>query len=128
MVEKYMQEFAREMGLPFDRLKLGPSDYVLPLEENLAVKITALPVGFSFSCETIPCPKEGQEALFTKLLYGNLFGRATHGAAIGLNSEGNLLTLSKSVEYTADYKQFKELLQDFMNVIDFWRQEVTNVI
>jgi hypothetical protein len=55
----------------------------------------------------------------------NLFGRGTRGAAIGLNEEGKLLTLSLELDYNNSFKEFKENLEDFISVIDFWRTEAS---
>ena len=57
------------------------------------------------------------------MLHGNLFGIGTRGAVLGASIDGNLLTLSKEVEYTPDYKEFKDLVEDFINMVDYWREE-----
>jgi hypothetical protein len=53
----------------------------------------------------------------------NLFGMGTRGAAIGLNKEENLLTLSLELDYNSSYKDFKEKLEDFVSILDYWRKE-----
>ncbi len=53
----------------------------------------------------------------------NLFGIGTRGAAIGLNEDGNVLTLSLELDYNSSYQEFKEKLEDFISVMDFWRKE-----
>lgn len=59
-------------------------------------------------------------------MLGNLFGQGTHKAVLGLTEDGNMLTLFKVVEYNIDYKQFRDALEDFINSVDFWREEALN--
>lgn len=54
----------------------------------------------------------------------NLFGQGTLGAALGLEPEQNLLTLSLELPYDMDYRHFKESVEDFTNIVDYWKVEV----
>lgn len=123
MLETFMQQFVEELELDESISKPDGGAYIIPLEEDLKVAITALPQGFFLTCNIIPCPTENKELFLTKVLHGNLFGQGTHHAVLGLSENGNLLTLSRVVDYNVDYKDFREMLEDFINVVDFWRQE-----
>lgn len=118
-----MQNFSRELEIdpPF-----APSDggaYVVPLDTTTSFTIRELNPGIEFHCVLAPCPKKNLEQLYTKLLAGNFFGHATGDAALGLSDDGNALTLSRVLEYNVDYELFKEVLDDFINAVDFWQQE-----
>jgi hypothetical protein len=54
----------------------------------------------------------------------NLFGQGTLGAAIGLDPKQNILTLSLQLPYDMNYSHFKESVEDFTNIVDYWRVEV----
>jgi hypothetical protein len=56
-------------------------------------------------------------------LEANLFGRGTRNAIIGLTEDGKLLTLSAELDYNSTYKEFKEKLEDFVTILDYWRKE-----
>jgi hypothetical protein len=53
----------------------------------------------------------------------NLLGKETNGNVLGLNEEGDILILTRDVDYDVDYKSFNYILEDFFNQVDFWRQE-----
>lgn len=67
-------------------------------------------------------PRAGEE-FFSHLLLANLFGQGTKGALLGLNESGNLLTLSYTIDYDVNFKEFRDVVEDFINTIDFWREE-----
>lgn len=125
-VEKYIQEFAKELEVTPEELRKSTSEYFIPLDEQFGISLFPTSQGFLLISKGTPYSENKSMELFTQALYGNLFGRATRGAVIGLNEEGNLLTLSKSVEYTASYKEFREAIEDFINTAQFWRQEAIN--
>lgn len=125
MIEKYMQELAKELELA-EIESLGKNEYSIPFEDNLDVVITGLPQGFFFKSTICECPKENREGFLAHLMLGNLFGQGTHKAVLGLTEDGNMLTLFKVVEYNIDYKQFRDALEDFINSVDFWREEALN--
>lgn len=123
-LEKYMRELESEMGVQESFATSTPGVYAIPLEEGVDIKISSLPEGFFLSCEVIEVPSERLEAFYTEAMLGNLLGQGTKGAVLGLNVQGNLLTLTRVVDYNIDYKDFKELVEDFLNTVDFWRDEV----
>lgn len=125
MIDRFMKELAQELELP-EIAPSGRNEYTLPFEDNLDVVITEMPQGFSLKSNICECPKENRENFLAHLMLGNLFGQGTHGAVIGLSEEGNLLTLFKVIEYSIDYKQFRDSLEDFINSVDFWKEEALN--
>ena len=68
-------------------------------------------------------PKGQQELLFTQALLANLCGQGTKGSLLGLNESGTVLTLSHTIDYDINYKEFRDLVEDFISTIDFWREE-----
>ncbi len=121
-----MEMFAKEVGLdkPFQQNEQGA--FIVPMEPELSFFVSDLNPVIGLTCSVAPCPKTGQEGFYSQMLLGDLFGQGTEGAVLGLSDDGNTLTLSKEIEYNIDYEQFKEVLEDFMNAIDFWRTEVSN--
>lgn len=123
MLETFMRQFVEELELDESIAEASAGAYTIPLEEDVKVLISALPQGFSLTCNVMSCPTANKELFLTKVLHGNLFGQGTHHAVLGLNDSGNLLTLSRVIDYNVEYKDFRESLEDFINTIDFWRQE-----
>lgn len=127
MLEELINQLSKEMELDSPLKASIPNLYTIPLEESLSVSITSpSPDLISLSCVIGDCPMEEREAFFAELLLANLLGQGTRGAILGMNSEGNLLTLTKDIDYPIDYKNFRDIVEDFFNAADVWRQEILN--
>lgn len=98
--------------------------FLFPLD-SLKIKIKDLNPGVYFFSPICPCPKEKLEELFIYLMKANLFGQGTFGSVIGLEEES--LTLSLALPYDMNYRDFKETMEDFVNTIDFWKDEVVRL-
>lgn len=123
-INTFMQQLAKELDLDETMAAAEEGVYTIPLEDDLKVNISSLPNGsFSFTCALGACPSSNQEQFFTRALHANLFGQGTRGATLGLDENGNVLTLSRVMNYNTDYKDFKDSLEDFINSVDFWREE-----
>lgn len=120
-----MDMLCREFELP-SLLTEKKGVYVFPLESGNKIAITDLPPGYSFSCVLGECPVQNKEEFLSHVMFANLFGKGTNGAVLGLDENGNLLTLSQTVDYTTNYKAFKEKLEDFASTADFWSEELKN--
>lgn len=96
--------------------------FSLLIGEALKIKIKDLNPGVYFFSPICPCPKEKLEDLFIYLMKANLFGQGTFGAVIGLEEEN--LTLSSALPYDMNYRDFKEIVEDFANTVDFWKEEI----
>lgn len=124
MLERYVPKLAQELELEENALNAGvPGSYVIPLEEGLSVSITDIPQGFIIKSSVAAFPTNKQEAFATDAMLANLFGQGTCGSVLGLLPEGNTLTLTRVVDYPIDYKEFKGIIEDFINMVDFWREE-----
>jgi hypothetical protein len=126
MLESFMKHFSKDMELEQPITSVVPGSYTIGLEEDLAVTIIEIPHGFSLDCTLCACPKGREEQFLTHALLGNLFGQGTKGAVLGLNLEGNEVKLTRTVDYHVEYKEFKDILEDFINSVDFWREEALN--
>ena len=56
----------------------------------------------------------------------NLLGQGTGGAAIGIDSSEKFFILTHTFPFEINYKTFHESLEDFLNYIDFWKEEITS--
>jgi len=55
-------------------------------------------------------------------------GQVTGGAAIGIDSSEKFLVLTHALPFEINYKTFHESIEDFLNYIDFWKDEVTSFL
>ena len=120
MLADLMHELAKDFELPgFPSEK--EDTYTIPLDENLEIKVSAYQQGMLLFCSFAPIPSNNKEAFLQFMLHGNLFGQGTRDAVLGISMDVNLLTLSKAVAYTPNYKDFKDIVEDFINMVDYWR-------
>ena len=128
MLHQFIPHLVKDLELGDTTLGSGvPGTYALPLDEGLAVNMTDTQNGFLLKANIAPYPKAQGELFATQTMLGNLFGQGTRGAVLGLSLDGNTLTLSQAIEYSVDYKEFKEILEDFINTVDFWREEAASI-
>ena len=122
MLDQFMEKVSKEMELDEPLKAQVPNVYSIPLDEGLAVTITSKSTDqYEFTCVLGPCPRGEREAFFTRLLQANLFGHDTFGSVLGMDVEANQLTLTKNIDYHIDYKEFRDIVEDFFNAADYWR-------
>jgi hypothetical protein len=127
MLETLIPKLIKDLDLKNTDLKTAsPGIYSIPLDENLSVTASEIASGIQFKCALAPMPQAREEIFTTHAMTGNLFGQGTRGSIIGLTLDGKTLTLTRVIDYNIDYKEFKELLEDFINTVDFWRSEALN--
>jgi hypothetical protein len=123
MINEYMEKWVKEFDLPPTIAEDRGGVYTIPMDEETMIEIKDLPPGISIFCKIAQAPEKGKEEFFVHMLHGNLLGQGTDGAALGLTEEGNYLTLSYDMEYSLEYNEFKDIIEDVFNVVDFWREE-----
>lgn len=124
MLQSFIPKLVLDMEL--GDVNLGseiPGTYSLPLDEGLSVEMTDIPAGYILKSKIAPYPKAQEDLFLTQAMLGNLFGQGTKGAILGINPEGTAITLTMVVDFPVDYKGFRESLEDFINVMDFWHEE-----
>lgn len=127
MLQEFVPKLIKDLKLVNTTLATGvPGIYALPLDEGLTINLQEIPGGILLKCALAPYPKTNEEAFSSRAMLGNLFGQGTHGAVLGLSQDSNTLTLSRAIDYHLDYKEFKEIVEDFINSVDFWRDEALN--
>lgn len=120
-----MEDLSKEWDLPNPLQQSAESEYTVALDEGLKFKIQSPSIdNYYFFCELGEIPSSNEEPLYTKALLGNLFGQGTNNNLLGLNENGTILTLSRLIDYHISFKDFKEVVEDFINTIDFWREEI----
>jgi hypothetical protein len=124
-LERLIEMLSAELKLPALPQKDKNGCYQLKINPSITVSAKELDPGVFIHAQILPVPKEGnKEALFIHLMKANLLGQGTGGAAIGIDSSEKFFTLSQSLSFEVNYKTFHETLEDFLNYIDYWKEEV----
>lgn len=108
------------LSIAFDEgITVTLSEYA-PLSDNPHEK------GLFISAVITTCGEKGQEKstaqLYQAAMLGNLFGVSTKQGVLGLSANGKNLTLCREIEYNCDYTDFKDILEEFLNTIEIWRE------
>ncbi len=124
-LEKLIEMLVANLKLPALPQKDKNGYYQLKINPAITVSVKELDPGIFIHSQILPVPKEeNKEALFIHLMKANLLGQGTGGAAIGIDSSEKFFTLSQTLAFEVDYKTFHETLEDFLNYIDYWKEEV----
>ncbi|MBS0626188.1 MAG: type III secretion system chaperone [Verrucomicrobia bacterium] len=94
------------------------------LNKNVQLKLKELNPGVSMQAVISQCPERKREELFLLLMRANFLGQGTAGARIGLDRDEKFLTLSLGLPYEMNYQSFKENLEDFVNYLVYWRDQI----
>lgn len=124
MLEQYLQKLNEELQLDPLPPKDEHSKYHLALNPKTSLSFKELDPGFFLTGLIAGCPKEKREDLFILLSRANFLGQGTGGSCISLDNDEKFLTLSLYLPYDMNYKAFKETVEDFVNYIDYWREEL----
>jgi hypothetical protein len=122
MLENLVEQLGSDLNMKEDISLLGPQQYSLFFGDH-TVEIHQLEHAILLKGNIGSCPTNSREQFLMLVMEANLFGKGTRGAAIGLNEEGKGLTLSVELNSHISYKNFKEKLEDFISVMDFWQKE-----
>lgn len=125
MLEKLIEQLSHELSMEDVITSTEDHRYLLPFDNHIEVQVLDLEKGYLIKGVIGACPQQNKESFLLKTMEANLFGRGTRGAVIGLNDEGKVLTLSLELDYNSSFQDFKEKLEDFISVIDYWRKEAT---
>jgi len=123
--ERLLENLAENLNLDAIPQKDKEGIFRLKLPPDFQIGISELSPGIFFSSIILPIPKEGsKEALFIHLMKANLMGQGTGGGAIGIDPTEKFFTLSQSFTFEMSYQFFKESLEDFLNYISYWKEEI----
>ncbi len=123
MLNSFVDKLGEELQMKELILSENEDTFTLPFDENIEVQATQNEYSYLFKGIIGPCPKTNKEAFIGKAMEANLFGKGTRNNSIGLTEDGNMLTLTGELDYNSTYREFKEKLEDFVSVLDFWRKE-----
>lgn len=116
----YVKELSEELKVDF-RSENGR--FMLPIS-SANVEVKPLNPGVYLYSPICSCPTVKKEELFIQLMKANLLGQGTLGSTIALSSPDNLLTLARGMPYDMDYRAFKGALEDFVNIVEYWQEEI----
>ena len=125
MIERLLERLVKELGIVWPLVPTEEGAYVLEFEPDLSVSVSPyLDQSIRLFCKLAPLPEINAEEFLHRCMVGNLLGRETGGAALGIDDEEKNLCLSYSLPPEISYKEFRDAFEDFLNYADAWRREV----
>lgn len=127
MLETFVEQLAKDLDIKESITNPEPGRFNIAFDNDIKVDAFQSTQGnYAFKSTIGPPPKQNVHEFYLKTMDANLFGRGTMGSSIGLNEETNTLTLSHEVDSNHSYKDWRDKLEDFVNIIDFWKKEILN--
>lgn len=120
-IQRLLKELSIEGGEP---LPQELSSYTLDID-GVRVNMTDTPPGIEYTATLGYLPDENVEEKLILLLRGNFLGQATRRAYLGLDESGKQVLATMSIPTVRSYKEFQDMLEDFANVVNFWKSQVT---
>lgn len=125
MLKDYIIQMEREFELPDPLDRETDQTWVMPISDERQIQLTALDGdGYYFYARLGACPKVSREDLFQRLMVANLYGMGTLGGLLGMDETGKEITFSRAVPLGTGYEAFKNHLEDFINMVNYWADEV----
>ena len=107
-----------------DRLSENPKTFRFTLDNHLDISLKERNPGVSLKAPLRSKPEVKLEELLTHLMEANLFGQGTRGSLIGLDELGETLELLMDLNYELSYRSFRDALEDFANLIEYWQRHI----
>lgn len=124
---EYSEKLIDQLGVDQEDYQIDKKHFSLKFDGELEVHYSSLEPGLYLMGFICAVPENKCESIYMSLMHMNLFGIGTQGALLGLNKDSNTLTLSCAYAYRLSYKEFRNAIEDFVNQIDFWRQEIKKI-
>ncbi len=122
MLQDYLEKLCKELAIATPKLNQQKFYLLKMFGELIALK--DLDPGLSMHANICEIPKKKKEELFIYLMRANLLGQGTAMNRIGMDANEKFLTLSLGLPYELNYQSFKETVEDFVNYLIYWREEV----
>ncbi len=124
-IQEYTKQILEQLGMNEGGYPDDHKIYHIDFGNNLIVRYNDLDPGVYFNSDLVVLESKNREAFLMSLMHLNLFGRGAQGAVFGYDEGIKQLTLSLAVPYRLKFKEFKNILEDFVNYIEFWKTELT---
>lgn len=126
MLRDYLEKLCKELAVATPKLNEQKA-YRLMFASDV-VHIQNLDPGCSMHARICEAPQKRKEELYTYLMRANLLGQGTGLTRIGMDEDEKFLTLSMGLPYELNYQTFREMFEDFVNYLIYWREEVAKLM
>jgi len=120
---------AEELKVDIISRKDESGEFQLQIPYVIPISIKELKPGVFISAKILSLPETGnRELIYVHLMSENLLGKRTGGGAVGIDPLEKHLTLSFSCSSELTYEIFREKLEDFLNIANYWKEVFPKIL
>ncbi len=124
MLQEFIEKMCADLEIsPVPQIS-NEKTLTFALNPEIEVNLREFENGVAMHAKIAPCPEKRREELFMWLMRANFLGQGTAGARIGIEPQEKFLTLSLGLPYEVDYRLFREHLEEFVNYLVYWRDQI----
>lgn len=123
MLKEYIDLLCKELSIEMPKLN-EEKWFPFQLNDGIQVDLKDLEPGVAMQASLCLSPQKNREDLYIYLMRANMLGQGTGGCRIGIDEKEKSLTLSLGLPYEMNYTVFKESIEDFVNYLVYWREEI----
>jgi hypothetical protein len=125
MLEHLITEFTEKLHLPLNLEKNTEGYYAVSLNDTTELLFKDLKPGLTCKSVLGALPIEGSlEDLYILLMKANFLGQGTKQGAIAIDDNIKTLIFTLSIPEELNYRLFKEVIEDFVNYLDYWKKRI----
>lgn len=126
-IEQFSKQLKDNLDLSGELNCTDEGVYTLKVETHLVIQYADLKPGLNLMGVIGALPKDNAETLYMMLMRINLFGKATQGGVLGYDKESKQLIFTQAYPYEMTYREFKEAIEDFVNLVELWVNELEKI-
>lgn len=105
--------------------------YLFILNDGTEISLEQNTIGIHIHaniCQFSQTSIQNSEDFYMYLMKANYLGQGTGDSIISIDPSEKFLTLSSLISYEVNYKMFRDLLEDFVNYLFFWKKEIASKV
>lgn len=123
-IDQLMQNFSKEIGADPPFQANVPGVYNFMAGEDVSVSVVDKGGEITVSAAFGPLPRQEQEKFYTTVMSADLFFQGTDRSTLGIDEKGEKLVIRKAIDHEMDDKQFSDEMEDFLNMVSFWKDKM----
>lgn len=123
VLQTYIEQLSQELQLP--EIPVSNDQHVYSfIVVGFQIEMWEGEKEIYFFAAVARLPNHNREEFLTYVMKANFLGQGTGGSVLGIKEDESSLTLSKSLPYETPYRDFKDLIENFVNYLEFWTKEI----
>ena len=119
-IELYLKRLASDLNLDGLYSAVEPKHFQISISGIEKININELENEIQISSSVGKLIENlDEEKTYSYLLYANFLGQGTGRSALSIHPDDKTITLSQILFFDIDYQYFKEIMEEFINYVDY---------